>query len=214
METMLKIVISSFFYLLGGIYALGLSYFPKVFDPSRGIKRATMLLLWPLAISFLVITRKDRDLLPKIPSFYSMQCLSFEELTAIPKIGGEFEPMFVFRIPNKPDMGLVVRFNSRWNVRDTWVIKRGKYYSISSGGVKTLPQVERDRNPLRRYCRERGLSLEVITQCERDNKHSVIGPDDPPVRIVESGNPSKITRILVVEGEQPKTYEELIEMLS
>ncbi len=123
-----------------------------------------------------------------------------------------------------PNQALILEYNFKGRVIGTWPIKKGWAYRITPKGVRRLPFIERDPDPIRRFCRKNGIALTKIVRCERGEKiffgpprcqgetgYRSIRANDPPVvfeRCWTTGNPEWVFSILVVRGEEPKTYEQ------
>ncbi len=154
--------------------------------------------------------------------------LTFEELLdGAPKLirtGLSGTRTYVFPLPDRPNYGLIVELNAQGKNLGTWTIKKGAAYRITPQKVRRMPLIENDPEPIRRFCRLNGLPLTVITRCERseqvyfrrhlhqgDSPYRSIKKGEPPVawkRVVTIENPSWVEKLLVVKGEEPKTWEE------
>lgn len=85
-----------------------------------------------------------------------------------------------------------------------------------------MPLVDRDPDPVRRFCRKNGIALTKIVRVERGQPvwlGSALWQGDDGNRRVKEGDPALKPvycecaggwqwSILVVKGEEPKTYEE------
>jgi len=131
---------------------------------------------------------------------------------------------YVMPLPDCEGCGLIVELNARRAVIGSWTITEGGAYRITPHKVKRLPLIENDPNPVRRFCRLNGIPLTRIQRVARgesveflnphyqgDNGLRKISDSEPPVKIVgchTTGNPEYEWKILVVKGEEPKTWED------
>jgi len=134
----------------------------------------------------------------------------------------------VFAHPEDPDRGFIIETNSTGGVLGTWPIVAGNAYRITPQKVRRMPLIERDTKYVRRFCRQNGIALTKIKHVKRgeevkfsrprnqgDDGIRMVGENDPPVCLVsvETGNnPSNQWLILVVKGEEPKTWEEMVKI--
>lgn len=126
--------------------------------------------------------------------------------------------------PSDAQKGFIIRKNSRGEILGCWPIRAGRAYRITTK-VIALPLIENDPNPIRRFCRKNGLPLTMIVRIDRgeqvyfgpalyqgDSNFRSLKEDEPPVALkslkTTEANPSWVEKILVVKGEEPKTYEE------
>ncbi len=182
----------------------------------------TPILIFILFCKFKIVKKERRK---KMAGFLDK---TFEELMEqAPRVireGFTGTRTIVYPDPEKPDKGLIVELNSVGKVIGAWPIKKGRAYRITPQKVISLPLIEQDPDPIRRFCRKNGIALTKIVRCERGEKicfgpprcqgetgYRSIGINDPPVvfeRCWTTGNPEWVFNILVVRGEEPKTYEQ------
>lgn len=130
---------------------------------------------------------------------------------------------YVFPLPEDKDHGLIIELNAQRRVLGSWTIAKGNAYRITPHRVRRMPLIENDPDTIRRFCRLNGIPLTRIQRVARGEKIEFLHPlcqgddglrgiagNEPPVKIVgchTTGNPEYEWKILVVEGEEPKTWE-------
>lgn len=156
---------------------------------------------------------------------------TFEELVSrAPKLireGLTGTQTFVVLLPES-DRALIVELNVSGRPIGTWIIRRGNAYRITPGKVVRMPLIRNDQNLVRRFCRLNGIALTRIKYVAR-NEEVYFGPahhqgdsnfrsiekDEPPIALkwVDTvGNPAVVWKILVVRGEEPKTWSEFCQI--
>lgn len=137
--------------------------------------------------------------------------------------------MYVFLLPDKPGRAVIVELNSTDQPMGQWTIVKGRAYRITPNKVRRMPLIENDPDPIRRFCRMNGLPLTRIVRVERgkkvyfgihqykgDSNYRSIGENEPPVVIkgltTTCSNPPYVWKIMVVDGEEPQTWEEFVKI--
>lgn len=138
--------------------------------------------------------------------------------------------LVVFRDPNHPNRLYVLRVNFHGGIEDRATMKVDPHlaYRWVRGAVIPLPVVEEDGDPLRRWLRENGHSIrpdayliyvsrgQRVRVAEspsnpRDDGYRAIRDAEPPIKLVSVDTArGRRDALLVVKGEEPKTYEELL----
>jgi len=153
---------------------------------------------------------------------------TFDELmTGAPKLlraGLSGTRTYVLPLPGDFDHGVIVETNSQSRILGSWTIAKGAAYRITPQKVQRMPLIQNDPDPIRRFCRLNGLPLTKNTRVEwgeevyfgpyrhqGDCSFRWIKTGESPIawkRVLTTQNPEWVEKLLVVKGEEPRTWEE------